>query len=935
MSGVGTASSGAADRQPRPSDEATGRQHLLWIGDPLPALRFAAEYPARMRVTACEVPALRGHLSAQAPGGPRFAGVVVDTTVQVDLPRVVATLDELGQDLPLLLIVAPEQRALLPASAEGESSDRVVKAPGFMHQVIPTLDQVRARRELLSAFRATTEREARLRSILDLQPAVALMVDPSGRIAAANRAGLQLMAHPDGGSVIGQLFVDFVLAAERDSVRTVLKGTSDTGSLEHALVRADGSRVRVLTRVTPFPQRDGLASLVTLDVRGSALDEPEVAAALVERSPSGDTAEPEDDEWEELPAEPASPEPAPELAEARSLLRQAAAERDAMAAERDRLALERDALSAERDALAVTQESLRAERDSLASERAELVASTARLSESLQEAEVQRQRDRAATERLAGERDQLRCERDAAIVEGQAARDAHVQATATASGSLAEAHGLASQLAALAAELAASRAALSSERTELEHVRERVARLDAERLELAAAVDAGAVQVMSVAEQLEAERVRAQALADQLDAERGQLASARDEAQTLRRQHLEAARGLDQLGPLQAERDHLALALDQATSDLQGLAADVVKLERLLASARTDCRVRDGALMTATRERDALTERVLAAEQETQHVRQQLAQVEAVVTTVSEERDRVVREHVDLASERDRLASGIDALRREQSHSTRDVSRLRQAADDALKERESTLTELATAIVERDRAVAALQDAVQARQQSLSELADARAEHEERRAALAEAVRERARLAAERDRLSRALRAVVSDDPAGETPAPAPPSDHERVAEEPSPIAAASGTAPPAPDVPLASNVDDTSAGVPPVKDGRERRRHHRITGTFDGERLGIMDTPVQIQNLSIGGCFVTSYLPPPQEARWDLRINLGRHGIAEVEVQTAYVSPEIGFGVQFVAMSDDARKRIAAVVEAARVATQPRGRTTAGKLGA
>lgn len=83
------------------------------------------------------------------------------------------------------------------------------------------------------------------------------------------------------------------------------------------------------------------------------------------------------------------------------------------------------------------------------------------------------------------------------------------------------------------------------------------------------------------------------------------------------------------------------------------------------------------------------------------------------------------------------------------------------------------------------------------------------------------------------------------------------------------------------------------------------------------------MDFPLQLYNLSIGGCFVTSAGTCPGPGRtFDLRIDLPAHGSIEVRAETRFVMPEYGCGVRFVEMSDDARSRLEQAV--ARLARGP-----------
>lgn len=86
------------------------------------------------------------------------------------------------------------------------------------------------------------------------------------------------------------------------------------------------------------------------------------------------------------------------------------------------------------------------------------------------------------------------------------------------------------------------------------------------------------------------------------------------------------------------------------------------------------------------------------------------------------------------------------------------------------------------------------------------------------------------------------------------------------------------------------------------------RRGHHRVTGPFDGCRVGVLDTPLLIYDLSEGGCFVNSMYDTPVGQRLVLRISLPYEGIVTVDAETVYVRPGFGFAVRFVDVSDETR---------------------------
>jgi hypothetical protein len=78
--------------------------------------------------------------------------------------------------------------------------------------------------------------------------------------------------------------------------------------------------------------------------------------------------------------------------------------------------------------------------------------------------------------------------------------------------------------------------------------------------------------------------------------------------------------------------------------------------------------------------------------------------------------------------------------------------------------------------------------------------------------------------------------------------------------------------------------------------------------GPFDGYRVGVLDTPLLIYNLSEGGCFVNSLYDTPVGQRLVLRISLPNEGIVTINAETVYVQPGFGFAVRFVDVSDETR---------------------------
>lgn len=93
-------------------------------------------------------------------------------------------------------------------------------------------------------------------------------------------------------------------------------------------------------------------------------------------------------------------------------------------------------------------------------------------------------------------------------------------------------------------------------------------------------------------------------------------------------------------------------------------------------------------------------------------------------------------------------------------------------------------------------------------------------------------------------------------------------------------------------------NVDMDSVGRP-----EDRREHDRVPGPFDGRRVGLLDTPVRIYDLSKGGCFVHSMHEQTVGIPVTLKIDLPFEGWITVEAEVAYCKEGFGFAVRFLNM--------------------------------
>jgi hypothetical protein len=96
------------------------------------------------------------------------------------------------------------------------------------------------------------------------------------------------------------------------------------------------------------------------------------------------------------------------------------------------------------------------------------------------------------------------------------------------------------------------------------------------------------------------------------------------------------------------------------------------------------------------------------------------------------------------------------------------------------------------------------------------------------------------------------------------------------------------------------------------LEGSRTRRRYERVTGPFDG----LLDGPVLVYDLNLGGCFVNTPHHLPGGTMSVLRVNLPAEGWIAVTAETLY-SLQHGFAVRFVDLDDESSLRITRTVEA------------------
>jgi len=95
-----------------------------------------------------------------------------------------------------------------------------------------------------------------------------------------------------------------------------------------------------------------------------------------------------------------------------------------------------------------------------------------------------------------------------------------------------------------------------------------------------------------------------------------------------------------------------------------------------------------------------------------------------------------------------------------------------------------------------------------------------------------------------------------------------------------------------------------------------DRRGSERVPGPFDAWRIGFLETPIRIYDISLGGCFVHAMHEQDPGVVVMLKIHLPDHEWVELKAETLYRRPGFGFAVRFIDVSNETRRRLARALE-------------------
>jgi hypothetical protein len=103
---------------------------------------------------------------------------------------------------------------------------------------------------------------------------------------------------------------------------------------------------------------------------------------------------------------------------------------------------------------------------------------------------------------------------------------------------------------------------------------------------------------------------------------------------------------------------------------------------------------------------------------------------------------------------------------------------------------------------------------------------------------------------------------------------------------------------------------------------GINRRAFPRAAGPFDGRRIGALETPIKIFDLSVGGCFINSMHEQQPGVMMVLKLNLPDQPTITVTAQSLYSRAEFGFAVAFINVDSGTQAKLEQAVQAALTAT-------------
>jgi hypothetical protein len=107
-----------------------------------------------------------------------------------------------------------------------------------------------------------------------------------------------------------------------------------------------------------------------------------------------------------------------------------------------------------------------------------------------------------------------------------------------------------------------------------------------------------------------------------------------------------------------------------------------------------------------------------------------------------------------------------------------------------------------------------------------------------------------------------------------------------------------------------------------------DQRRYPRVPGPFTGKRIGTLNVPINIYDLSCGGCLVESYHQESVGRRVTLEVDLPDEGAVILDGEVRDNREGYGYAVQFVDVPVETRARLEQAIERLRPKSARTGQT-------
>lgn len=208
---------------------------------------------------------------AEATTGHAAIDVVVldHSTRNTGTAGAIAEVKRLELEVPLVLLVDPQDETATLKAFDGGMDECLVKTPGWTHRLPLRLGLICSRYTQARELEGLRARESRLRTLVDRLPACIVRVSPDGAILAMNAVALELVGAVEPRQVLRKAFQALVAPDEIEGctefIRRVAAG--EQRSLQVSLTTLTGAGRIVDATAVPMPPEEGRPGSVLMVLR--------------------------------------------------------------------------------------------------------------------------------------------------------------------------------------------------------------------------------------------------------------------------------------------------------------------------------------------------------------------------------------------------------------------------------------------------------------------------------------------------------------------------------------------------------------------------------------------------------------------------------------------------------------------------------------------